>query len=246
MHMNKSVKDVKSFNQNAQDKRTKKENLMTEQFVGCFGEVADIKAVKSLGVCRIVVEVPIEQHKAVTNAFWGRDVLITPSDAKHGYGIATTDRLSETPKPTPNDYGAHYQELYKSGFFNNPALWRWAGTDGDYQEWVRNQPSCVSGKQDWYHGRDGSISKCEYAHVRRVANGAGTGIKPEYSGVPLTHDEHALQHAQGETALLQAFNINFTTAPEWFEKQAIKYRTNWIKSEIYAYFDVGSLVYSSP
>lgn len=30
------------------------------EFVGCFGEVADIKAVKSLGVCRIVVEVPIE------------------------------------------------------------------------------------------------------------------------------------------------------------------------------------------
>lgn len=210
---------------------------MTETFVGCFGEVADIKAVKSLGVCRIVVEVPIEQHKAVTNAFWGRDVLITPSDAKHGYGIATTDRLPETLGPTQTDYGAHYQALYQSGFFNNPALWRWAGTDGDYQEWVRNQPSCVSGKQDWNNG----VGKCEYAHVRRVANGAGTGIKPEYCGVPLTHEEHALQHAQGETALLRAFNINFATAPEWFEKQAIKYRTDWLKSEIYAYFDVGSL-----
>lgn len=209
---------------------------MTE-FIGCFGEVADIKAVKSLGVCRIVVEVPIEQHKAVTNAFWGRDVLITPSDAKHGYGIATTDRLPETPKTTSNDNGAHYQALYQSGFFNNPALWRWAGTDGDYQEWVRNQSSCVSGKQDWNNG----VGKCEYAHVRRVANGAGTGIKPEYCGVPLTHEEHALQHAQGETALLRAFNINFETAPEWFEKQAVKYRTDWIKSEIYAYFDVGSL-----
>lgn len=209
---------------------------MTE-FIGCFGEVADIKAVKSLGVCRIVVEVPIEQHKAVTNAFWGRDVLITPSEAKHGYGIATTDRLPETPKPATTDNGAHYQALYQSGFFNNPVLWRWAGTDGDYQEWVRNQPSCVSGKQDW----DNGTGKCEYAHVRCVANGAGTGIKPDYCGVPLTHEEHALQHQQGETALLRAFNINFATAPEWFEKQAIKYRTDWIKSVIYEYFEVGSL-----
>lgn len=168
-------------------------------------------------------------------------MLITPSDAKHGYGIATTDRLPETPKPTTSDNGAHYQALYQSGFFNNPVLWRWAGTDGDYQEWVRNQPSCVSGKQDWHRGRDGNVGKCEYAHVRRVANGAGTGIKPDYCGVPLTHEEHALQHQQGETALLRAFNINSAPAPEWFEKQAIKYRTDWIKSVIYEYFEVGSL-----
>lgn len=210
---------------------------MTEQFIGCFGEVADIKAVKSLGVCRIVVEVPIEQHKAVTNAFWGRDVLITPSEAKHGYGIATADRLPETPKPTPSDNGAHYQALYYLGFFNNPALWRWAGTDGDYQEWVRNQPSCVSGKQDWNNG----VGKCEYAHVRRVANGAGTGIKPEYSGVPLTHEEHALQHAQGETALLHAHGIYLNDATVWFEKRAVQHRAMWIKSQIYAHFGVGSM-----
>lgn len=213
---------------------------MTEQFIGCFGEVADIKAVKSLGVCRIVVEVPIEQHKAVTNAFWGRDVLITPSDAKHGYGIATTDRLPETPAHSHNDYGAYYQELYKSGFFNNPALWHWAGTDGNYQNWVRNQPSCVSRKFSAY-AEDGSGGLCEYAHVRRVANGAGTGIKPEYSGVPLTHEEHALQHAQGETALLQAYGIHFDDSAAWFERQAVQHRTAWVKSQIYAHFGVGSL-----
>lgn len=211
---------------------------MTE-FIGLFGHVADVKAVKSLGVCRVVVEVPIEQHKAVTNGFWDADVLITLSNSKQGYGMATTDRLPETPKPSDN--GTHYQELYKSGFFNNPALWRWAGTDGDYQNWVRNQPSCVSGKQDWHNGRDGSIGKCEYAHVRRVANGAGTGIKPEYSGVPLTHEEHALQHQQGEAALLQAYGIRFDDAAAWFEKQAVQHRTAWVKSQIYAHFDVGSM-----
>ena len=33
------------------------------EFIGLFGRVADVKAVKSLGVCRVVIEVPIEQHR---------------------------------------------------------------------------------------------------------------------------------------------------------------------------------------
>ena len=30
------------------------------EFIGLFGRVADVKAVKSLGVCRVVIEVPRE------------------------------------------------------------------------------------------------------------------------------------------------------------------------------------------
>ena len=47
------------------------------EFIGLFGRVADVKAVKSLGVCRVVIEVPIEQHRQVTNGFWDADVLVT-------------------------------------------------------------------------------------------------------------------------------------------------------------------------
>ena len=49
------------------------------EFIGLFGRVADVKAVKSLGVCRVVIEVPIEQHRQVTNGFWDADVLVEES-----------------------------------------------------------------------------------------------------------------------------------------------------------------------
>jgi hypothetical protein len=39
------------------------------------------------------------------------------------------------------------------------------------------------------------------AHVRRIADGAGVGIKPPYSAIPLCHFHHSIQHAKGETAL---------------------------------------------
>ena len=63
------------------------------EFIGLFGRVADVKAVKSLGVCRVVIEVPIEQHRQVTNGFWDADVLVTLSDGKQGYGMAASCQL---------------------------------------------------------------------------------------------------------------------------------------------------------
>ncbi|WP_153716986.1 hypothetical protein [Eikenella corrodens] len=204
------------------------------KFIGLFGHVADVKAVKSLGVCRLVVEVPIEQHKAVTNGFWDADVLVTLSDAKQAYGVAEADKPEQEELA---DYGHYYQALYKSGFFHNPALWRWAGTDGEYQDYVRALPSCVSGRQDY--DADSGRMRCEYAHVRRVSAGAGTGVKPEYSGVPLTHEEHALQHCAGESALLGGAYKDGRL--DWFQKKAAEYRTAWIKSVLYAHFGVESL-----
>lgn len=208
------------------------------EYIGLFGHVADVKAVKSLGVCRVVVEVPIEQHKAVTNGFWDADVLITLSDGKQGYGMARSGGLPETER----DWGQAYRELYRQGFFNNPALWRWAGGDADYQAWCRGRKSVVSGRADWADG----VARCEYAHVRRVAAGAGVGIKPEYSGVPLTHAEHALQHSQGEAALLAHYGIRADDAAGWFENKAAECRTEWVKSRLYAHFGVGSLKEVAP
>lgn len=214
---------------------------MTE-FIGLFGRVADVKAVKSLGVCRVVVEVPIEQHKAVTNGFWDADVLVTLSDGKQAYGVAKADTPSENDETACEDYGHYYQALYKSGFFNNPQLWRLIGSDDDYQAWARKQQSCLSGRADWVETL--GESRCEFAHVRRVAVGSGTGIKPEYSGVPLTHEEHALQHQIGELGVLQHYGKNVFTPSEaeaWFEKKAAENRTSWIKSRLYEVFGVESL-----
>ncbi len=41
----------------------------------------------------------------------------------------------------------------------------------------------------------------EAAHVRRVANGAGTAIKPPYSAITLCSGCHRNQHQHGEDAI---------------------------------------------
>lgn len=89
------------------------------------------------------------------------------------------------------------------------------GIDAEYQAWVRLWPSCLS---DAYSEVVNGVGKCEFAHVRR-AEESGVAYKPEYSGVPLTHCEHAMQHQKGESVFC---------APEWFDKQAAKYLTMWV------------------
>lgn len=86
------------------------------------------------------------------------------------------------------------------------------GTDAQYQEWVRLWPSCLSGAYSE------GVGKCEFAHVRRASN-SGTAYKPEYSGIPLTHEEHALQHQKGESVFCP---------PEWYDQQAAMYLTKWV------------------
>ncbi len=65
------------------------------------------------------------------------------------------------------------------------------GTDKEFQKWVKTQPNMLGGESE------------VYAHVRRSWN-AGTGMKPLFSGIPLTDWQHRLQHQKGELAMLQA------------------------------------------
>lgn len=80
------------------------------------------------------------------------------------------------------------------GEANSP--WARYGSDEDYKAFCRRLPSA-------YSGQNGSI---EYAHYRTAAN-SGVGIKPPYSGIPLTHREHRIQHAIGQ--------YNFMTRERW-------------------------------
>ena len=90
------------------------------------------------------------------------------------------------------------------------------GSDSNYQSWVRKWPSVLTKSySEFLHGE----GRCEYSHVRRVSHGSGMAHKPEYSGLPLTHDEHSLTHNEGESAFYPA---------EWWEQQAITYLTMWI------------------
>ena len=99
-------------------------------------------------------------------------------------------------------------------------------TDKDFQAWVRRQPSCLSGCfSEWQDGE----GRCEFAHVRRVSRGGGVGIKPPFSGVPLTHAEHAMQNQYGEAYVLAANGIATEDAVTWFEAMADEYWERWRK-----------------
>lgn len=97
--------------------------------------------------------------------------------------------------------------------------------DSESLEPFKALPSCYSGDYSEYLNGEG---RCEYAHVRR-AGMSGTGYKPPYMGVPLTHAEHALQHQKGYGALHEG-------GIDWFEKQAVMYRTNWVKDWLRNHF----------
>lgn len=130
---------------------------------------------------------------------------------------------------TESDNGRFWQNIYRSGWFYNPSIWRAFGTDEEYREWIQRQPSCVSKKfSEWVDGE----GRCIAAHVRRVSSGAGTAIKPAYSCVPLTDAEHQQQHGKGESVL---------ESPEWFDKQRSEYLVQWIKHCLYEEFEVDSL-----
>lgn len=113
-------------------------------------------------------------------------------------------------------YGHFAKELKLSGFFRTPAVWASIGTDKEYLDWVKLQPSALSGVFSEHH--DNGESYCVPAHVRRVEHGAGTGIKPPYSAIPLTNTEHQTAHQEGDSAI---------GSNPWWEKKRIKYIQDW-------------------
>ncbi len=91
----------------------------------------------------------------------------------------------------PGEYGEYAAKLKTSGFCLSPAVWGGVGTDGQYLEWLRRQCCAVCFAEP----------PSEAAHVRRIASGAGTGIKPAYAAISLCHAHHAEQHQLGESVL---------------------------------------------
>lgn len=108
-------------------------------------------------------------------------------------------------------YGKQAKILRQSAFFRTPEVWRAIGADDQFLRWLRGRPCAAS-----------ALSRCDgdivAAHVRRVANGAGTGIKPEYSAVALCSKHHDQQHRQGETAF---------GGREWFDQRRIEAVQQW-------------------
>jgi hypothetical protein len=109
-------------------------------------------------------------------------------------------------------------------------------TDKKFREWVRRQPSCLSGRFSEYVNGEGRNLAC---HVRRAAT-SGISYKPPYSCVPMTDEEHRYQHQHGELACLlrymnQPISVpQFRTvafAKEWFVEQAERYRKLWEREQ---------------
>ncbi len=92
------------------------------------------------------------------------------------------------------------------------------GTTEEYFKWLSYMPSAVTKLYGEY--TDG-VGRNDPAHFRTVEHGAGTGIKPPYSGIPLTHDEHMLQHQKGCSVIGDK---------DWWTKQSIKHLTMWINN----------------
>ena len=113
-------------------------------------------------------------------------------------------------------WGQEARTLFQSSFFRNPDVWRAIGTDKEYLEWVKRQPSAISGEFSEHH--DTGEQYCIPAHVRRVEHGAGTSIKPPYAAIPLTNSEHQQTHNHGDTSL---------RPDEWWDKTRIKYVHQW-------------------
>jgi hypothetical protein len=134
-----------------------------------------------------------------------------------GTGIAVARlSLDATQRQLRQETIAPYRQAAKSlrlsSFFRMPEVWRLIGTDAEFLAWVRLQ------KCAYCHAAPNEHKPTEAAHVRRVAEGAGVAIKPEYCAIPLCHNHHALQHAQGESAL---------GGKEWFDKKRIEILTQW-------------------
>lgn len=97
-------------------------------------------------------------------------------------------------------YGEYAKELrLYSNWMGNPDVWKHLGTDEEYLEWCRHQKCVHCGKAPRWE-MDTFITN-EAAHVRRVANGAGTAIKPPYSAITLCSEDHREQHRVGEDAI---------------------------------------------
>jgi len=119
-------------------------------------------------------------------------------------------------KKSKGDHGQFAKWLVQVGFFRRVEVWKMAGRDSDYLEWLKSQKCCVvAGKK-----HEGDIVP---AHVRRIASGAGTGIKPEYSAVPMCDFHHKLQHSKGESGI---------GGKEFIDRQRVKHLERWSRERI--------------
>jgi hypothetical protein len=137
--------------------------------------------------------------------------------------------VSSPGPPAPrHPYGHLARLLFRAGFFLAPDVCRAVGTDAGFLTWVRDQPCMVAG-MDGVGACSGDVVA---AHVRRIANGAGTGRKPEFSALPLCDGHHRQQHQHGESIFGDR---------EWWDRRRADYLTTWARRNLEAMLGVESI-----
>lgn len=142
--------------------------------------------------------------------------------------LATGDiaAIAQDEPQQKSGHGAFWRDLMRSGFFLNVPVLQKIGTEAEFESWVRLQPSVLDGAQDWDEAK--GRGQCVVAHVRRVAKGSGTAQRPPFFAVPLTHEQHAVQHQAGEFRAFKWWRPDDDAeAGVWFERQAEQMQRAW-------------------
>lgn len=162
------------------------------------------------------------------------------------------------PSVEEKPFGKEASQLYRNGFFYVPAVLEAIGTDAEFLDWIRAQPCTVTGKRDYHKDEATGIvtERCDPAHVRTVANGAGTGIKPKYCAIPLVHSLHDLETTFGKSALYVAAHDNkrHDEPPEeterlasgWMDKKRNEYVVKWASTTLAKHFGFPSMGFVQP
>jgi hypothetical protein len=152
-------------------------------------------------------------------------------------------------------YGKQASLLYKAGFFLNPVVLRFIGSDAGFLEWIRHQPCAVTGEFDYSkdEATGETREQCEAAHYRSIEGGAGMGIKPEYSAIPLRHVWHQAQTERGYGAFAYCLRNcpggmdDETAGRLWMERRKNHYVTEWASHKLAeGFFDKTSMGYVNP
>lgn len=172
-------------------------------------------------------------------------------DFESGQAVPEKEKAVREEKP----YGKQASLLYKVGFFLNPKVLAAIGSDSEYLEWVRQQPCAITGEFDYNkdEATGETRERCEAAHYRSIEGGAGTGIKPQYSAIPLLRQWHMAQTADGYAVFVGRLRnrpgmMDAETAGRiWMEKKSHEYLEKWASHKLAQdYFTQRSIGYVNP
>lgn len=159
------------------------------------------------GTFRFVVDVPEQYESIIGSIFIGLRMPVA-------LARLTQEAAQQTAQQQASAiYGEEAKALRLSSFFRTPDVWRAIGSDAQFLEWLRGQP-CAAAKLVGAPCAGDVVA----AHVRRVSEGAGTGIKPPYCAVPMCNNHHSLSHQHGDGVI---------GAREWWDQQRINNVQQW-------------------